>query len=504
MTRVEQDLCPPRYQDPVWVAAGGMGDLYRAVDEVLDRPVAIKLLASRFATDEGVKRRFRREALAAARLSGEPNTVTVFDVGEWRGTPFIVMEYLGGGTLAGVLRGGPQAPARALGWLEQAARSLDVAHSRGVVHRDVKPGNLLLDERGRCRVGDFGIATAAGLDAVTVTGEVMGTAGYLAPEQALGRPVTSASDGYALAAVAYELLTGVRPFQRGSATAEAAAHTAEPVPSASGQNPSLPRAVDRVFETALAKDPADRYSTCAAFVQALRAACGRRPEATTRLIVPGPWPDPAPTAVQAPERRRPRVLAAGLGLLLIGLGGLAGAALTSLSHQTRTGAAATVLRTVTRVRTVAAPPATVASAPAAAVDASQASDLNTRGYELMLSGNYGAALPLLRQAVAGLDDPSNPVTAYANFNLGQTLVRLGQCALALPYLQRAAQLEPGRRQVGDAIGYAQQCAGGGPARAAGAGGRPPGGPSGNGHQGPGNQGLGNQGQGSQGGGDSND
>ena len=114
MVRVEPDLCPPRYRDPVWVAAGGMGDLYRAVDEVLDRPVAVKLLATRFAADEAVRRRFRREALAAARLSGDPNTVTIFDVGEWRGRPFIVMEYLGGGTLEQVLRGGAQPPARAL------------------------------------------------------------------------------------------------------------------------------------------------------------------------------------------------------------------------------------------------------------------------------------------------------------------------------------------------------------------------------------------------------
>src|SRR5215471_2407398 len=133
MVRVKEHLCPPRYRDPVRVAAGGMGDLYRAVDEVLDRTVAVKLLAARFAADDAVRGRFRREALTAARLSGEPNTVTIFDVGEWQGTPFIVMEYLGGGTLQQVLRGGAQPAARALEWLAQAARSLDAAHKLGVV-----------------------------------------------------------------------------------------------------------------------------------------------------------------------------------------------------------------------------------------------------------------------------------------------------------------------------------------------------------------------------------
>ena len=163
-----------------------MGDLYRAVDEVLERPVAVKLLAERFAADVEIRRRFRREALAAARLSGEPNTVTIFDVGEWRGTPFIVMEYLSGGTLEHVLRRGAQPPERALPWLAQAALSLDAAHARGVVHRDVKPANLLLDEDGRVHVGDFGIATAAGLDSLTLTGTVLGPPGTSRPSRRRG------------------------------------------------------------------------------------------------------------------------------------------------------------------------------------------------------------------------------------------------------------------------------------------------------------------------------
>src|SRR5881275_584333 len=184
-----------------------MGDIYRATDAVLGRDVAVKVLAERYAEDDSVRERFTREALAAARLSGEPNTVTIFDVGEHEGRPYIVMEYLGGGSLDDVLRkGGAQPPQRVLGWLEQAALALDAAHRRGVVHRDVKPANLMLDRDGNVHVADFGIASAAGMESLTMTGTVLGTAGYLSPEQAQGERAGPASDRYALAIVAYELL----------------------------------------------------------------------------------------------------------------------------------------------------------------------------------------------------------------------------------------------------------------------------------------------------------
>jgi eukaryotic-like serine/threonine-protein kinase len=421
---------------------------------VLDRPVAVKLLATRFAADEAVRRRFRREALAAARLSGDSNAVTIFDVGEWRGTPFIVMEYLGGGTLEQVLRGGAQPPAQALQWLEQAARSLDAAHALGVVHRDVKPANLLLGEDGRLRVGDFGIATAAGLDSLTLTGTVLGTAGYLSPEQAHGRPVTAATDGYALGVVAFELLTGKRPFERDSPTAEATAHAYEPVPSAAHRNPGLREAVDSVFATALAKDPAARFPSCLAFVSALRSACSSHAGTIThRLATPALDP---PTRIIHPRRRLRPAVVAGAALVLLSAAGLAGALLTAGSSPHPQAASTT---TLTRTTTVIAPPTTSTAPPPPASSAASAgaSDLNTRGYRLMLAGNYAAALHLLQQAVAGLADPTNPVTAYANFNLGQTLVQLGQCSSAVPYLQRAAQLEPARQEARAALRYAEQC-----------------------------------------------
>jgi serine/threonine-protein kinase len=161
-----------------------MGDIVLATDTVLDRPVVIKLLAERFAEDESIRRRFTREALAAARLSSAPNTVTIFDVGQTEeGRPFIVMEYLPGGSLDDRLQHGAVEPEQALVWLDQAARALDAAHDHGIVHRDVKPANLLLDDNGAVHVADFGVARATDLDPLTVAGTVVGTAGYLSPEQ---------------------------------------------------------------------------------------------------------------------------------------------------------------------------------------------------------------------------------------------------------------------------------------------------------------------------------
>src|SRR5438552_1604441 len=249
-----------------------MGDIYRATDSTLGRAVAVKVLAERYAEDDAVRSRFTREALAAARLSGQPNTVTIFDVGEHNERPYIVMEYLSGGSLDETLRrDGGQSPEQVFAWLGQAARALDAAHAKGVVHRDVKPANLLLDREGNVHVADFGIASATGLDSLTMTGTVMGTAGYLAPEQAQGERATPASDRYALGIVAYELLTGVRPFESDTPTAEATAHVNAPVPSVS-QHADLPRELDAVFQKALAKSPADRFATCAHFVAALRPA----------------------------------------------------------------------------------------------------------------------------------------------------------------------------------------------------------------------------------------
>src|SRR2546428_2678287 len=260
-----------------------MGDIYRATDAVLGRVVAIKILAERFAQDESVRERFTREALSAARLSGEPNTVTIYDVGEHDDRPYIVMEYLGGGSLDDSLRStGAQRPERVFAWLEEAARALDAAHREGVVHRDVKPANLMLDREGHVHVADFGIASSTGMESLTMTGTVLGTAGYLAPEQAQGDRATPASDRYALAVVAWEMLTGRRPFEAATATAEAAAHVNAPVPSVY-ETTSLPCELDPVFERSLAKDPRNRYESAGEVVAAVRAAMAEAAGSTRAL-----------------------------------------------------------------------------------------------------------------------------------------------------------------------------------------------------------------------------
>ncbi|MBA2347404.1 MAG: serine/threonine protein kinase, partial [Solirubrobacterales bacterium] len=202
---------PERYRLVRHVADGGMASVWEATDELLGRRVAVKVLAPALAADDEARRRFTREARAAARLSTHPHVVTVYDAGEHDGQTYLVMALYPGGTVADRLTDGPIPQEQALDWLEDAASALDLAHAEGVVHRDVKPANLLLDERDHVAVGDFGIATAAWESAMTSTGMVLGTLAYLAPEQRSGGAATPASDRYALGLVARQLLTGAKP-----------------------------------------------------------------------------------------------------------------------------------------------------------------------------------------------------------------------------------------------------------------------------------------------------
>src|SRR3954449_5732086 len=315
---VREGLLPERYTGPHPIGRGGMGEIYRAPRASLGRAVAIKVLDDRYARDANVRARFTREALAAARLSGNSNIVTIYDVGEHQDRPFIVMEYLAGGSLEEKLRaGGPVQPRQALEWLEQAANALDAAHREGVIHRDVKPANLLLDRTGRIHVADFGIASAAGMDSLTQTGTVLGTASYLAPEQAKGERATPASDRYALGVVAFELLTGHRPFEADSVAAQAAAHVTGEIPSVCDVNPDAPCELDPVFEQALAKDPAERYTSGAEFVAALRASL-EHAAGPTRIVAP-PTAPTRPMTRTAGGGRSPWLLPALGALLLAGV-----------------------------------------------------------------------------------------------------------------------------------------------------------------------------------------
>ena len=418
---------PPRYRQPERIARGGMGEVYRAEDAELGRVVAVKLLGEHYADDEAVRGRFTREARAAARLSQAPSTVTIFDVGEHEGRPYIVMEYLSGGSLAERLaEEGAQPPGRALAWLAQTAAALDAAHANGVVHRDVKPANLLLDEEDRVYVADFGVASATGLGTFTEVGSVVGTAGYLAPEQAKGEPATPASDRYALAVVAFELLTGARPFARESTTAEAMAHVREPIPTASSLNPDLPVEVDDVLEQGLAKDPDRRFASSVDLVAALRealdAAAGRTAVMPAAGHAHGRSREPRPTVMRARRRRFPLVLVLLAGLLLAGV--LAAVLLAGGDDQTASpGTTATAEKTTSQATTAEA----TTEPPPPPPPAKSASELNDEGFRLMQQGNYEAALPLLEQAVAGLAGTGELVEAYASYNLAFTRFALGNC-----------------------------------------------------------------------------
>jgi eukaryotic-like serine/threonine-protein kinase len=449
---VKITMLPSRYRDPELIGRGGMGDIYRATDSVLGRIVAIKILAERYSEDAANRERFTREALAAARLSGEPNTVTIYDVGEHDGRPYIVMEHLGGGSLDDVLgREGGQPPERAFGWLEEAARAIDTAHAEGVVHRDVKPANLLLDGEGHVHVADFGIASAAGMDSLTMTGTVLGTAGYLSPEQAQGERAGPASDRYALGIVAWELLAGVRPFESENPTAEAAAHVNAPVPSVSAAG-DLPRQLDPVFERALAKDPGRRYATAGEFVADLRSAFSDAAGSTNDLVVAVP-PPTLPTrrlAGTAPQPRRAWPL---LAALLVA-GALAGALLAALLTRGDGGAPTVVTKTqrvTTRgqVTTVERPVTvtTSASSPSAAPSSASGATLNNAGFRKMQAGDYAGALPLLERAVQKLQGTRSLDEAYADYNLAYTRFQLGSCDGVLDLLDNSESIQGQRSEI---------------------------------------------------------
>src|SRR3954464_4253798 len=316
MSAVEHSVrLPERYRVTRRIASGGMATVYACEDQTLGRLVAVKVLAPAFATDQDALARFQREARAVARVSDHPHVVTIYDIGEHEGAAFIVMEYFAGGTLADRLRTGDPIPVpTALAWLDETASALDHAHEAGIVHRDVKPANLLLDANGRLAVGDFGIARMATDVGVTSTGMVLGTAAYLSPEQATGSRATAASDRYALAVVAFELLTRRRPFGGEHPAAQARAHVENAPPAASEIERDLDPEGDHVLWRGLEKDPERRWPSACAMVDALDDALGEKAEPA----MPGAAPT---TPARRPAQRRswgPVLLAALLIGLLIG------------------------------------------------------------------------------------------------------------------------------------------------------------------------------------------
>jgi serine/threonine-protein kinase len=307
-----------RYTLAERIATGGMGEVWRARDEVLDRDVAVKLLKREYVDDPSFLERFRAEARHAAGLA-HPGIAGVFDYGEREGEAFLVMELVRGEPLSAVLSAeGRLSPERTLDVVAQAARALEAAHTGGVIHRDMKPGNILVCPDGTVKITDFGIARAVDAVPLTQTGTVMGTAYYVSPEQANGAAVTFASDVYSLGVVMYECLSGRRPFEADTPVAIAMAHLYEdPV----ALPPDVPDAVSGLVAKAMAKDPDERFASAAAFAQAadaVRAGLTAPPPDPTMAMPVVDEPAPVPAA---PDRRRLLTyLALGVvALLLLGV-----------------------------------------------------------------------------------------------------------------------------------------------------------------------------------------
>ena len=304
------------YQLAEPIGRGGMAVVYRAHDPRLDRDVALKILAPGLSQDEAFRQRFIRESRAAAGVD-EPHIIPVYEAGEDRGVLFIAMRFVRGGDVRSLLdRDGPLSPARATEIISQVASALDAAHARGLVHRDVKPANMLLEESpdsdrpDHVYLADFGLTkaslgqAAAGL---TSTGQFLGTLDYVAPEQIEGRPVDGRTDLYALGCAAFELLTGAPPFRSNEGMAVMYKQVSQAPPLLSSRRPGLPRQADEVFNRALAKRPEDRYQSCREFAAALRRVFGLGAESA-----PPPQPPARPaTQIAAPvsrpadRRRRP-------------------------------------------------------------------------------------------------------------------------------------------------------------------------------------------------------
>jgi serine/threonine protein kinase len=477
---------PSRYRLGGHIANGGMAAVWAADDELLGRPVAIKVLAAHLAEEPVNAQRFQREARAAARLSSHPNVVTVYDVGEHEGRAFMVMERVSGGTVADRLRRGRPTREQAVAWLKETAAALDFAHEHGIVHRDVKPANLLLDERDHVRVADFGIARIATEDTMTASGQLLGTAAYLSPEVVEGEDATAASDRYGLAVTAFELLTGERPFAGDHPAAQARQHVEEPPPRASDRDPDLPTRVDVALQRGMAKDPEARWPTAGAFVAALEAGLPRESARTVRTAaIPPRRREGEPAARDtgdSPRRRAPALIALGVlaviaavvAVVLGGGGGSGGTPDQTASRSTPAASAKKKGAAAATNTTATSPPAATTSTPATSTPAApstststtpssgsagdsgtsggeassgasgSATDLQAQGHALIAQGQYDQAVGVLRQAISATGKSTSECIqptgscltyAYALFDLGHALRLAGQTDEAIAVLQ---------------------------------------------------------------------
>ena len=315
MASLNETVLSGRYRLESKLGSGGMSTVYLAQDEVLDRPVAVKLLHREISEEADQLERFRREARAAARLS-HPNLVGVIDAGEDEGRPYIVFEYVPGETLKQRIQSdGPLPTDEAVAYAIEIGRGLIAAHGRKLVHRDVKPQNVLIDPDGRAKVTDFGIARSLESHGLTATGRVLGTTDYVSPEQAMGEDVDERSDVYSLGIVLYEMLVGDVPFQAETQVGVAMKHVNEPLPDVQVARPDVSAAVASVIDRATTKDPRDRYESVGQMVRDLEATLeieaarggGTTGEATTVL-----------DSVRKKRGGRRRISGAGVAMGIVG------------------------------------------------------------------------------------------------------------------------------------------------------------------------------------------
>jgi predicted Ser/Thr protein kinase len=338
------ELIAGRYELEELVGSGGMSSVYRAHDRLLERTVALKILHEQFTRDDAYVERFRREARAVAQLA-HPNIVTVIDRGEQDGRQFIVFEYVHGMNLKELMtQEGPLSPREAIELALQVARGLSFAHESGLVHRDVKPQNVLLDADGRAKVTDFGIAHAVDVDGMTITGTIMGTSNYIAPEQARGQPVDEQTDVYSLGCVLYELLAGHVPFDGDNFVAVAMRHVNDPVPSVRDVRPDVPPHLDWAIQQAMAKDHDERFESMADFAAELEACHAELDGNEGATMVVPAQPRARARAKSRRPARAPRrwsiwpLVLLGVGLAAVA-GGLSGAILLQGNGNSGTGAA---------------------------------------------------------------------------------------------------------------------------------------------------------------------
>src|SRR6201997_3495490 len=317
-----------RYRLEARIGSGAMSTVYRALDETLERRVAVKLMNREVASDSDQLERFRREARAVAQLS-HPNIVSVIDAGEDldpdHPRPYIVFEYVEGETLKERIRRLGRLPIpEAVAYAIEIARALGAAHARPLVHRDVKPQNVLIDEEGSAKVTDFGIARTLDEEGLTADGRVLGTTDYVSPEQALGHPVTGQSDLYSLGVVLYEMLVGEVPFKGESQVAVAMKHVREELPDVQSKRPEVSAALASIVDTATAKRVEDRYADDAELIADLEDVLAietARSGSATGEVTTVLRTLPSRAQRRVPFRLRHRVMAVGALLIVLAVGG---------------------------------------------------------------------------------------------------------------------------------------------------------------------------------------